>query len=152
MASSLSSPFEIKCSHPVQPSSSFDSLFFEYLSTVRGKKFPRKPLSSRESPLHTFRVTFILVVGPILIVETKWPNNRRSRDFRVICKVSFLFKRRKRNGDSFADFPTYIYKSSRSVIPSSLSCSLFFLVRPSPSDVRSPSMVTRARTRKIFTG
>lgn len=45
MASSLSSPFEIKCSHPVQPSPSFDSLFFEYLSTVRDKKFPRKSLS-----------------------------------------------------------------------------------------------------------
>lgn len=137
MASSLSSPFEIKCSHPVQPSSSFDSLFFEYLSTVRVK-------SSRENlPLSLLLIRYI--VTSVLVLQTEnFYNVARKRAierFEVSSKFS----------SHFADFPsillapTYTNPLHLSHYPRS-RCFL-----SSPSDVRS-SMVTRARTRyKIFT-
>lgn len=135
MASSLSSPFEIKCSHPVQPSSSFDSLFFEYLSTVRVK-------SSRENlPLSLLLIRYI--VTSVLVLQTEnFYNVARKRAierFEVSSKFS----------SHFADFPsillapTYTNPLHLSHYPRS-RCFL-----SSPSDVRS-SMVTRARY-KIFT-
>lgn len=137
MASSLSSPFEIKCSHPVQPSSSFDSLFFEYLSTVRVK-------SSREN-LSLSLLLIRYIVTSVLVLQTEnFYNVARKRAierFEVSSKFS----------SHFADFPsillapTYTNPLHLSHYPRS-RCFL-----SSPSDVRS-SMVTRARTRyKIFT-
>lgn len=135
MASSLSSPFEIKCSHPVQPSSSFDSLFFEYLSTVRVK-------SSREN-LSLSLLLIRYIVTSVLVLQTEnFYNVARKRAierFEVSSKFS----------SHFADFPsillapTYTNPLHLSHYPRS-RCFL-----SSPSDVRS-SMVTRARY-KIFT-
>lgn len=135
MASSLSSPFEIKCSHPVQPSSSFDSLFFEYLSTVRVK-------SSREN-LSLSLLLIRYIVTFVLVLQTEnFYNVARKRAierFEVSSKFS----------SHFADFPsillapTYTNPLHLSHYPRS-RCFL-----SSPSDVRS-SMVTRARY-KIFT-
>lgn len=150
MASSLSSPFEIKCSHPVQPSPSFDSLFFEYLSTVRDKKFPRKSLSlslRRGIPPYT-RPRHI---RPCSVNGENFYNLGRSRE-----KVERRLKWRNIRQISHLA-PAYINPldplfNCLSLSLSSLSSRLVsFLVRPSPSDVRS-SMVTRARTRKIFSG
>lgn len=137
MASSLSSPFEIKCSHPVQPSSSFDSLFFEYLSTVRVKSSRENlPLSLR---LIRYIVTFVLVLQTENFYNVA--RKRAIERFEVSSKFS----------SHFADFPsillapTYTNPLHLSHYPRS-RCFL-----SSPSDVRS-SMVTRARTRyKIFT-
>lgn len=135
MASSLSSPFEIKCSHPVQPSSSFDSLFFEYLSTVRVKSSRENlPLSLR---LIRYIVTFVLVLQTENFYNVA--RKRAIERFEVSSKFS----------SHFADFPsillapTYTNPLHLSHYPRS-RCFL-----SSPSDVRS-SMVTRARY-KIFT-
>lgn len=94
VASSLSSPFEIKCSHPAQPSSSFDSLFFEYLSTVRGKKFPRKSL-----PLSLL----YRGINPALYVSlhSSFPFYKRKKrwKFLQLNVVDRAWKTWKRNGD-----------------------------------------------------
>lgn len=136
MASSLSSPFEIKCSHPVQPSSSFDSLFFEYLSTVRVK-------SSRENLPLSLSALYAISLRSSLFYKRKIfitvARKRAIERFEVSSKFS----------SHFADFPsillapTYTNPLHLSHYPRS-RCFL-----SSPSDVRS-SMVTRARY-KIFT-